>query len=243
MLKVVHDVFDDNNSLYSMLSSSLCRHDGTHTRQQQQQQHQQQSQQQQQHQQQSQQQQQQQSNASDVLLHDDTSQSPIRITYRGHYAPLFGTICGLLGINLEYTQIMYMRCVLRDALSAACRLNLLGPIEAAKWQLKMSYRIENMLLKSDMANTSSSSNKDVNNQSNHQANHQTQAQANCTKHCETEPLVSNDMKQYLSASNVAYLEGRSEGKRRKMDTMKSVAPILDLLQSQHEQLYSRLFTS
>lgn len=51
-----------------------------------------------------------------------------------HHAPIFGLICGLLGFDFEKSQRAYMFITMRDIISAATRLNLVGPIGAASLQ-------------------------------------------------------------------------------------------------------------
>lgn len=51
-----------------------------------------------------------------------------------HHAPIFGLVCGLLGFDAETTQRAYMFTTMRDIVSAATRLNLVGPLGAAELQ-------------------------------------------------------------------------------------------------------------
>lgn len=51
-----------------------------------------------------------------------------------HHAPIFGLICGLLGFDGETSQRAYMFITMRDVISAATRLNLVGPLGAAVLQ-------------------------------------------------------------------------------------------------------------
>ncbi|KAL2632799.1 hypothetical protein R1flu_004278 [Riccia fluitans] len=62
-----------------------------------------------------------------------------------HHAPLFGVICGLLGVDAITTQRSYLYMGLRDILSASTRLNLTGPLEAAKLQHQVAGAAENFL--------------------------------------------------------------------------------------------------
>ncbi|KAF9665403.1 hypothetical protein SADUNF_Sadunf16G0119000 [Salix dunnii] len=62
-----------------------------------------------------------------------------------HHAPVFGIVCGLLGMDSETSQRAYMFITLRDALSAATRLNLVGPLGAAVLQHQVSIAAETML--------------------------------------------------------------------------------------------------
>ena len=51
-----------------------------------------------------------------------------------HFAPIFGCLCGRLGITLPILERMYMRMLLRDLISAATRLSVLGPLEGSRLQ-------------------------------------------------------------------------------------------------------------
>ncbi|KAJ4720425.1 urease accessory protein F [Melia azedarach] len=51
-----------------------------------------------------------------------------------HHAPVFGMICGLLGFHSGTSQRAYMFITGRDVISAATRLNLVGPLGAAVLQ-------------------------------------------------------------------------------------------------------------
>lgn len=51
-----------------------------------------------------------------------------------HHAPVFGLVCGVLGFDAEVTQRAYMFVAMRDVISAATRLNLVGPLGAAMLQ-------------------------------------------------------------------------------------------------------------
>ncbi|XP_022749217.1 urease accessory protein F [Durio zibethinus] len=51
-----------------------------------------------------------------------------------HHAPVFGLISGLLGMDSGTSQRAYMFMTMRDVISAATRLNLVGPLGAAVLQ-------------------------------------------------------------------------------------------------------------
>ncbi|PRQ22482.1 putative urease accessory protein UreF [Rosa chinensis] len=51
-----------------------------------------------------------------------------------HHAPMFGLICGLLGLDSSTSQRAFMFVTMRDVISAATRLNLVGPLGAAVLQ-------------------------------------------------------------------------------------------------------------
>ncbi|KAK1280381.1 hypothetical protein QJS04_geneDACA015060 [Acorus gramineus] len=51
-----------------------------------------------------------------------------------HHAPVFGLVCGLVGIDSGTAQRGYVFMTMRDVISAATRLNLVGPMGAAVLQ-------------------------------------------------------------------------------------------------------------
>lgn len=62
-----------------------------------------------------------------------------------HQAPLFGTICGALGLPSQTTLRIFLFTTLRDVLSAATRLNVVGPLEAATCQRQLAVKAEELL--------------------------------------------------------------------------------------------------
>ncbi|KDP34519.1 hypothetical protein JCGZ_11069 [Jatropha curcas] len=64
-----------------------------------------------------------------------------------HHAPVFGIICGLIGMDSETSQRAYMFITMRDAFSAATRLNLVGPLGSAVLQHQLSVIAETILKK------------------------------------------------------------------------------------------------
>lgn len=61
-----------------------------------------------------------------------------------HHAPIFGLVCGLLGFHTGVSQRVYMFMTMRDIISAATRLNLIGPLGAAKLQHDLVIAAEDM---------------------------------------------------------------------------------------------------
>jgi urease accessory protein len=59
-----------------------------------------------------------------------------------HHMLVFGLVCGLVGIQAETCQRMYLFFTVRDILSAATRLNLIGPMESARIQHAVSSTME-----------------------------------------------------------------------------------------------------
>ncbi|KAI3695014.1 hypothetical protein L1987_78002 [Smallanthus sonchifolius] len=64
-----------------------------------------------------------------------------------HHAPAFGLVCGLVGLDSETCQRAYMFITMRDIISAATRLNLVGPLGAAVLQHQVSFVAEELLKK------------------------------------------------------------------------------------------------
>lgn len=63
----------------------------------------------------------------------------------------------------------------------------------------------------------------------------------------TNPSVEHELRsdeyfQYLKPKNIAYIKEQKLLKKRNIEKI-TTCPILDIVQSQHEQLYSRLFIS
>uniref|UniRef100_M1C8W8 Urease accessory protein F n=1 Tax=Solanum tuberosum TaxID=4113 RepID=M1C8W8_SOLTU len=63
---------------------------------------------------------------------------------RFHHAPIFGLVCGLLGLNAETSQKTYLFITMRDVVSAATRLNLVGPLGAAVLQHQLAANAEEL---------------------------------------------------------------------------------------------------
>uniref|UniRef100_A0A0A9F9G9 Urease accessory protein F n=1 Tax=Arundo donax TaxID=35708 RepID=A0A0A9F9G9_ARUDO len=64
-----------------------------------------------------------------------------------HHAPIFGLICGLVGFDSETVQHAYMFVTMRDMISAATRLNLIGPMAASVLQHQVAPGAERMVQK------------------------------------------------------------------------------------------------
>lgn len=64
-----------------------------------------------------------------------------------HHAPIFGLTCGLLGFDSSTSQRIYMFTTMRDVVSAATRLNLIGPLAASALQHQLAHVAEQMVKK------------------------------------------------------------------------------------------------
>lgn len=63
----------------------------------------------------------------------------------GHHAVVVGRLLGLLGVDAVTAQRAYLYLTLRDVLSAATRLNLVGPMEAALLQHRHAQLAERVM--------------------------------------------------------------------------------------------------
>ena len=134
-------------------------------------------------------------------------------TFKFHFAPLFGAVCGALHVSKNLTLKMFLRCVLRDIFSSAARLNILGPLEGAKKQREFSFVVEKML--KSFANQSDS----IPSSENH--------------NCENGFAISG-----LSSNETTRIN-----RKRKIIEPVTKSPILELIQARHDVLYARLFSS
>ncbi|GKB10081.1 urease accessory protein F [Tanacetum coccineum] len=66
---------------------------------------------------------------------------------RFHHAPIFGLVCGLLGFDSETSKRAYMFITMRDIISVATRLNLVGPLGAAVLKHQVTFVAEELLKK------------------------------------------------------------------------------------------------
>ncbi|KAK4483005.1 hypothetical protein RD792_010181 [Penstemon davidsonii] len=64
-----------------------------------------------------------------------------------HHAPVFGLVCGLVGFDAKTTQKAYLFVTMRDVISAATRLNLVGPLGAAVLQHQIAGIAEDLVTK------------------------------------------------------------------------------------------------
>ncbi|KAL4580814.1 hypothetical protein LXL04_017018 [Taraxacum kok-saghyz] len=69
------------------------------------------------------------------------------VAVRFHHAPVFGVVCGLIGLDGETAQRAYLFVTMRDVISAATRLNLVGPLGAAVLQHQVAVVAEEVLRK------------------------------------------------------------------------------------------------
>lgn len=230
-----------------------------------------------------------------VLVTYQGKRRSITSEYRCHHATLFGFICRLLGISLPLTRVMYMRCFLRDIFSAACRLNIIGPIDGARLQSEFSTVISDMfrttncqLVSSHLPlryvskeefkpvmcyNTSPSENNHIGNKdstaldlsgisfataascasnacsvtSNHNLNSSsiTYTLLNYMSDINKNAFLSCESSFPVGHFGDCYDDGIGNCERTHVWPFEpaTTAPVLELAQSQHEQLYSRLFLS
>jgi urease accessory protein len=97
-----------------------------------------------------------------------------------HYAPLFGAICGVIGIDRRTSQALFLQIVCRGVLAAAVRLGIIGSNAAQRLQAELAPHLQETL----------------------------------------------DRCEHLTPDRLA-----------------QTAPVIDLWQSMHDRIYSRLFQS
>jgi urease accessory protein len=97
-----------------------------------------------------------------------------------HYAPLFGAICGVIGIDRRTSQALFLQIVCRGVLAAAVRLGIIGSNAAQRLQAELAPHLQETL----------------------------------------------DRCEHLTPDRLA-----------------QTAPLIDLWQSMHDRIYSRLFQS
>ncbi|KAL0884746.1 hypothetical protein Bca101_008727 [Brassica carinata] len=64
-----------------------------------------------------------------------------------HHVPIFGLVCGLLGMDAETSQRAYLFVTLREDVSAALSLNLVGPMGASVMQHRLTVVAETVFEK------------------------------------------------------------------------------------------------
>lgn len=128
-----------------------------------------------------------------------------------HYAPVFGLVCGSLGVSLELCDRMYLKIFLRDLISAAIRLNIIGPIAGVSIQAQAFIKLETLLERHYMQHS--------------------------VANIDSKPANKVDDNLFDLTFNSKEVEFYNNIKP--MQT----APIIDILQSRHDLLYSRLFSS
>ena len=151
-------------------------------------------------------------------------------TLRCHMAPLFGFICRELSLSEAATSRMLVFTTLRDLLSAATRLNLVGPLEANRLQSKLAAKAEAIVL---------------------------EAAANPFPELGFEAAALQRSGHAPGAAAVQIKANEAQGPPSEKSSEPSLAecgialqvacwqtdPLLDLIQGCHDHLYSRLFVS
>ena len=149
----------------------------------------------------------------DSSLTSSTNRTPAALAKQyllyAHYSTIFGAVCGLLDLSLTMTSLMFMRCQVRDLLSAACRLGIIGPLEGAHVQSSLCEFVEKLL---------------------------SQQTANTAPLCAVIPLDDSKQVNTISLHNF-------EVDIDELPLPVQTSPILEILQTKHDQLYARLFNS
>lgn len=152
---------------------------------------------------------------------------------RAHHAPLFGFICGALGIHCSVAARMLLFSTLRDVIASATRLNLVGPLEAAGLTRTLTADAEaaiegpplppNVFLSACLSTD----------------------YGKAMRNDEIEPVLSAIEpiveKQYL---NIEEKQNLNTDEPRSIEVpLWQTDPILDVIQGYQDRLYSRLFLS
>jgi urease accessory protein UreF len=140
--------------------------------------------------------------------------------FHGHYAPLFGAICGVLNVSQSLTCRMFFRCMLRDIFSSAARLNIVGPLEGAKRQREFSMVVEKLHENLEYCDGDDSLSADFFNSK----------------------AFSERMKDTCD-DDITTINDKMIDMTRKLPEPVTTSPILEILQARHDVLYARLFNS
>ena len=180
-----------------------------------------------------------------------------------HFTPLFGAVCGILGLTQNLTSRMYLRCTLRDLLSSAARLNILGPLEGAKLRCELTASIE-MLLRQHTQKTindkkqSYSEHAEIKTTSNHLNTVIASSSAaaspppslddcsNKRQKCDHDDHEDdNDDRRIIGIDNNSDVLPPSDTILSMTTVVEPTitSPILEILQARHDVLYARLFNS
>jgi len=63
----------------------------------------------------------------------------------GHFPVVFGVVCGLLHVSMELVDRMFLKMFIRDLVSAAVRLGVLGPIGGVRVQARSIEKLDQLL--------------------------------------------------------------------------------------------------
>ena len=197
---------------------------------------------------------------------NDNVRNQYEWTSQCHFTPLFGAICGILGLTQHLTSRMYLRCTLRDLMSSAARLNILGPLEGAKVRCELTASIESLLhqytqntingkklthfehagiqsssnrTSSSSSSSSSSSPDDGSNKRQKHDHHDHDADYD---ECNSNIKNDDDKKNHGTNNNSAVLP-LSKTIATVVVEPTITSPILEILQARHDVLYARLFNS
>ncbi|KAF0693477.1 Aste57867_15574 [Aphanomyces stellatus] len=77
--------------------------------------------------------------------HTTVLQEIKRRKVHGHHVVVLGVVCGALGMDAMAAQRLLLFMTLRDTLSAATRLNVVGPLESARLQTQLAPLAEDIL--------------------------------------------------------------------------------------------------
>ena len=185
--------------------------------------------------------------------------NPESVRPRGHFAPVFGLLCGCLQLEPAVAARMFLFASVRDLLSAATRLNLVGPLEASRLLRRLTAVAEGALAASNSASIVSAA-PEPPPQSFPASALDGQAAAASVAAAPIPPAAPvrapTAAKHTSSTSSASALasdsrpEGSCTSPHAHVDKPIDVQiacwqtdPVLDLIQGCHDHLYSRLFVT
>jgi urease accessory protein UreF len=141
---------------------------------------------------------------------------------------MFGVVCKALGLSLDLCDRVFLRIFLRDLVSAAVRLNLIGPMEGARMQVEAFQKMDTLLRGAHSGDETYTTSIPA------QTRH-----SNVTSVAGSTGIVpkggdAGKLEQAWCVGAVGFYHGHAPVQ---------TAPIVDFLQSRHDLLYSRLFMS
>ena len=174
----------------------------------------------------------------------------------GHFAPLFGMIACILGVDLDQSKRLFLYMTLRDLYSAATRLNIVGPIAAVRLQRLLHAKCE-LILQNYYSNESLENDAENRKESSPVETRDSLPKKRKLKTIEKENTISEfnyhedhkekerDIKKLKKEQDTGFVRATTTEKLIMDMELKptQINPILEIIQGTHEKLYSRLFNS
>lgn len=152
----------------------------------------------------------------------------------GHYATIFGLVCGLLDISEILTRKIFLRCFIRDIFSSAYRLNVIGPLEGANLQATVCTNLDKRKVSNNRSiNTKKRKTCSINDDKNA-----------INPNSNTDNNVGNNRDDNVDIDINDNVDNNSNKNDSDHDSSPvTTVPILEILQGRHDLLYARLFNS